>query len=106
MAMGVSVEDITQRLLPHPENVTVSARSVLLVEGCVRIESLDLDGALRLVGPTDENAAPLVINAMTVKNAGWVVRPLSADESADEIHRIRGYVIEEKEMQAVNHAKL
>ncbi|EKF28635.1 UDP-sugar pyrophosphorylase [Trypanosoma cruzi marinkellei] len=106
MAMGVSVEDITQRLLPYPENVTVSARSVLLVEGRVRIESLDLDGALRLVGPTDENAAPLVINAMTVKNAGWAVRPLSVDENADEIYRIRGYVMEEKEMQTVNYAKL
>ncbi|RNF08297.1 UDP-sugar pyrophosphorylase [Trypanosoma rangeli] len=106
VAMGSSLEEITQGLLPHPDKVTVSSRSVLLVEGRVRIESLDLDGALHLVGPTEKDAPPLVINALTVKNAGWVARVLSVDEEIDEIHRVRGFVLEEKEMKTIHYATL
>ncbi|RNF12841.1 UDP-sugar pyrophosphorylase [Trypanosoma conorhini] len=106
VALGASLEDVTKRLLPRPDKVTVSARSVLLIEGHVRIESLDLDGALHLVGPKAKDAPPLVIKDLTVKNAGWTVRALSADEKLDEVHRIRGFVLEEHETQTVHHAKL
>ncbi|ORC87736.1 UDP-sugar pyrophosphorylase [Trypanosoma theileri] len=106
MAMGVSLEEITQRLLPHPEKVKISERSVLIVEGRVRIESLTLDGALRLVGPVDESAAPLVIRDLTVKNNGWSVRPTREGVDTKEIDKIRGFIFEEHEMQTVNYAKL
>ncbi|KEG08462.1 UDP-sugar pyrophosphorylase [Trypanosoma grayi] len=106
VAMGASLAEISQLLLPHPQNVKVSARSVLIVEGRVRIESLDLDGALRLTGPTDERAPPLVIRGMTVKNASWTVRPTRAGEDTKEVDNIRGFVFEEHETQRVHYAKL
>lgn len=94
VAMGASLEDITRVLFPNPEAVKISERSVLIIQGRVRVESLVLDGALRLVGPMEEHLPPFVVSDLSVNNTGWVVRSVRDDEDVDEIVRMRGFVFE------------
>ncbi|KAH8620732.1 putative UTP glucose 1 phosphate uridylyltransferase [Trypanosoma vivax] len=106
VAMGVTLADIKARLLPSPEHVHISRRSVLIVEGRVQIESLELDGALRLVGPREKDATPLIIRGLRVANAGWTAREIQEGENAIEADAIRGFVFEKHSMMTVDHAKL
>ena len=76
--------------LPTPSAVRLSASSTLLLQGDLRglrIESLDLDGALvvRLCA-----GAKLTIKHANAKNSGWAFEPL-ADGETDEALTIRGY---------------
>lgn len=76
---------------PHPTKVSISRRSSLVVKGDVIIESLTLDGSLRLeavVGST------LIVRAgkIPIVNAGHVIKKCT-DDASEEI-RMRGYVIE------------
>ena len=76
--------------LPSPEKVTISNKSTLMLQGdCsgLRIESLELDGALivRMC-----KGANVVFRRVRVKNAGWGFRSLWGS-NYDEAIAIRGY---------------
>ena len=72
-----------------------SASSVLVVEGAgVKIESLELDGALII------KACPgafVTVKNLKVKNKGWRFETCGTD--APEIDRLRGFVIEKDETE-------
>lgn len=83
-----SMKDVRERF-PQPSAVRLSNRAVLDVKGDVVIESLQLDGALRL------EAAPgsrLIVRAGQVSNSGYEVIPISADQQAGEVLGMRGYM--------------
>jgi UDP-sugar pyrophosphorylase len=94
---------------PNPTNVTISARSTLVVKGDVIIESLELDGALSLI------AAPgtqLIVSAAgdghRVINKGHILTDLNSFPHTEpprkwsETARMRGFVIEKIEEKVVD----
>jgi UDP-sugar pyrophosphorylase len=84
---------------PMPTAVNISARSTLFVRGSgVIIESLNLDGALFI----DYGDEKVTIKDLTVQNAGFVRVP--AEDSSDEIIKMRGYYIEQKQAQRMESA--
>ena len=63
------------------------------------IKSLDLDGALVL----DGTAAPIVVEKLTLRNAGVDLVPLddAAAAVAPEVLRIRGYTLVSRETREI-----
>ena len=81
--------------------IKLSPASSLHIDGDVKVESLDLDGALYVYAPP---GVEMVIRNLSVKNKGCVRRELTLEElavegGADEVSRLRGYVYEEVEAQ-------
>lgn len=87
---------------PTPEKVKISARSTLVIRGPgVTIESLDLDGCLIIDVDRGETA---VVRDLKVSNEGWIQKPDST--SADEVIRMRGFVIDRRDARYVEvHTK-
>ena len=86
-----------KKCFPHPENIKISARSTLVVNGSdVVIESLDLDGALFV-----DAEKPVVIKDKKVKNEGWVFVP--REGSRNEVIKMRGFSIEKKDRLLIEH---
>eukprot|EP01039_Chlorochromonas_danica_P004185 gene4185-4598_t len=82
-------------LFPHPENVEISSRSSLVVEGRVVIEQLFLDGSLEIHGSSG-GEEPLIVNISkqeAVVNAGHILQVLTGKEldEAMEVDKMRGY---------------
>jgi UDP-sugar pyrophosphorylase len=89
---------------PYPDQVSISARSTLVVrgQGDVTIERLRLDGALVVDCPAGRT---LVVNRPEpIVNRGWV-RVRCEDgidgEEADEVVRMRGYRLERLETEII-----
>ncbi len=82
---------------PNPSRIKISARSSLVIEGNIVIESLDLDGALEI---KCEEGAQGIVRDLVVKNKGW---EKEADESNDspEYIRIRGYRLKKVETEKI-----
>jgi UDP-sugar pyrophosphorylase len=80
--------------LPAPQQVALTPRSALVVEGDVVIESLELDGALHLRAVKGQK---LVVRHLKVSNRGWTVE--RCDEAPDELTRIRGYRLQRHETE-------
>jgi hypothetical protein len=69
-----------QERFPHPAQVSVSARSSLVVTGDVTVEHLDLDGALVVKA---DPGTKLTIKSVVVRNDGWqMVRPVAPQRHA------------------------
>ena len=72
--------------------VSLSARSTLRLEGDVRLEKLELDGALAIRAVA---GARVTVRRLCVRNAGYRLDELSASAAADtatpEVERLRGY---------------
>ena len=94
-SFGVTQAEIAARF-PNPEKVSISARSTLVLEGDITIESLSLDGALKL---TVAPGSSLTVSLGKVINAGCKYSPVSQDDmSVPEKYRIRGYKTIRNEM--------
>lgn len=86
---------------PIPTAVNISARSTLFVRGSnVIIESLDLDGALFI---DYKNGEKVVIKDLKVENAGFV--RIRDESSTDEIVKMRGYRVEEREVERMESSQ-
>lgn len=74
----------------RPADVRVTARSVLVVAGDVTVDALDVDGTLVIRAAA---GARVHVKRAVAHNAGWALRPLSAEEAAaaPEHVRIRGF---------------
>ena len=84
-----------EKKFPLPTSVHISARSTLFVRGSgVIIESLDLDGALII---DHRGGEEVIIRDKVVRNDGWV--RVRDETSADEVVKMRGYRIEQKEQE-------
>ena len=101
-----------RRVFPHPTQVSISARSVLVVDGDVRIQSLRLDGAVRLIASSGVMLSVVhPSSSNTIVNAGYEMIPYdpltstnSGVQTVDEIVKMRGYryqKIEEKMVTTV-----
>eukprot|EP01060_Flectonema_neradi_P013592 TRINITY_DN2033_c9_g1_i1.p1 TRINITY_DN2033_c9_g1~~TRINITY_DN2033_c9_g1_i1.p1 ORF type:complete len:591 (+),score=117.24 TRINITY_DN2033_c9_g1_i1:53-1774(+) len=78
-------------------NMTISATSTLVLDAAnIKIEGLDLDGALVVRAPSTAN---VVIKNLKVQNKGWELT--AAAEDASEIHKIRGYVVKKNETREI-----
>ena len=75
--------------------ISLTASSGLLLDGDITVQSLSLDGALRI---SAVRGARVTVRALRVRNAGWRVRELSPEEAADEatpeVLRLRGYALD------------
>mmetsp|Transcript_10883 Transcript_10883/g.19215 ORF Transcript_10883/g.19215 Transcript_10883/m.19215 type:complete len:600 (+) Transcript_10883:279-2078(+) len=101
-SFGITLRDIRNRF-PDPEAVKISDRSSLVLEGDVTIESLDLDGDLRVVAAP---GASIVIKHLTVKNDGVEFLPVAfEDQDFDEVYRIRGYTKKEHESLVISQTE-
>ena len=89
-AFACCMDDVGEKIPPGA--LTMSQRSCLLLEGeGIRIESLHLDGALRIKAA---KGAKVIVRNMRVKNAGWAWVPLeegSEGAAASEEERMRGF---------------
>ena len=86
---------------PSPGDVTISGKSVLIIEGkgSVVIKSLKLDGTL--VIEADEAKGELVVDGLDVVNEGWTEKESKGD--APEWTKMRGYTMEKKETCTFGH---
>jgi len=77
----------------------VSSRSTLILDGQgITIDSLDLDGALKVM---ITEGVSLKIEGLTVRNKGWQFRALSEEEQSIESNAIRGYILEKLETREI-----
>ncbi|KPI89063.1 UDP-sugar pyrophosphorylase (USP) [Leptomonas seymouri] len=95
-------------VFPTPQSVRIDQRSTLIVKGRVVIESLNLQGALTIRGPTDPAAPPFVVRGVNVRNAGWQVHALPSVIAGDDAHlgevdRIRGFVLDKDAMSVLDY---
>ncbi|CCW70817.1 unnamed protein product [Phytomonas sp. Hart1] len=85
------------KVFPNPELVHISPMSTLLIEGKVIVLSLELKGAVKLVGPQDLSSAPLVVQDFKVKEPEWGLETILEDaesvKKVSEIDTMRGYVL-------------
>eukprot|EP00929_Paragymnodinium_shiwhaense_P092115 TRINITY_DN5199_c0_g2_i6.p1 TRINITY_DN5199_c0_g2~~TRINITY_DN5199_c0_g2_i6.p1 ORF type:complete len:488 (+),score=139.29 TRINITY_DN5199_c0_g2_i6:40-1503(+) len=81
---------VTDRLLPGCK-VKISQRSTLILDGDVTIEGeLTLDGTLIIVA---KPGCEVRVKKLNVVNDGWELKPLEAGVEADEVDKIRGFVV-------------
>lgn len=101
-SFGTSVKEVRERFLA-PDQVKISDRSSLVLDGDIFIESLDLDGDLRI---TAAPGAKVIVRKLTVKNEGIEFIEVDSDDtSVDEIYRIRGFVKKEHEGLVINQSE-
>lgn len=74
--------------------VKISASSTLLLEGDVRLEDLDLDGALVIRA---RPGARVVVRGLVVRNTGWAL--CEVGEDADEVRRLKGFDLDRRETE-------
>ncbi|CDJ45295.1 UDP-N-acetylglucosamine pyrophosphorylase, putative [Eimeria tenella] len=82
-------------------NVQIQQDSALVISGDVRIHNLELDGALLLKA---DPGASLVVESLSVRNAGWAFEPLSdaAAAAAAPVEALRGFSVLRKEAKEVH----
>lgn len=73
-----------------PGAVSVSSRSVLVLNGDVVLRRLSLDGALVI---TAHPGARVVVDGLFVVNEGWEWKPLGEGEHASEEVAMRGFTV-------------
>jgi len=84
---------------PQPENVKISSRSSLVIQGSgIIIESLDLDGALII---ECEDGASGIVRDVKVNNKGWEKVAVDDSSADDEYIQIRGYKLNKIETQKI-----
>ena len=91
-SFGCSFERVKSKI----NGLGVTARSVLLVEGDVSFENVQLDGALSIKA---ENGSKILLKNLSVKNKSWEWHPKS--NAKEEITRLCGFEIKKKETAVV-----
>ena len=76
---------------PCPERIFLSQRSCLVVIGNVLLESLQLDGSLRLLNEANENRLVVRAGHMVIRNEGHAVRSVWGRSEVSEGIALRGY---------------
>jgi len=91
-----------REVFPHPEQVSISARSSLVIKGTgkLTITSMNLDGALVL---DCEDGADAEVRDLNVKNEGWVRE--AVDDTGDEVTDMRGYKMVKKKTAEITYNK-
>jgi len=98
-ATGISLAQVKQAFVGG-ENIKISDRSTLVVEGDVTIKGLELDGALTLRA---RPGCSLVVESLKVTNTGCDFAPIDVnDVSIQEKYRIRGYMLGASTMRVID----
>eukprot|EP00448_Togula_jolla_P020703 CAMPEP_0170583456 /NCGR_PEP_ID=MMETSP0224-20130122/8145_1 /TAXON_ID=285029 /ORGANISM="Togula jolla, Strain CCCM 725" /LENGTH=580 /DNA_ID=CAMNT_0010906785 /DNA_START=77 /DNA_END=1820 /DNA_ORIENTATION=- len=92
-ALGLAA--VTSRLANGGSKIWISQRSTLVLDGDILLESLHLDGALRIVA---KPGARVRVVKLSVKNEGWEMIPTGEDEE-DQVARIRGFRLKHRATQ-------
>jgi len=92
-SFGISLEQIKEKLKGE---VTISQKSLLVIDGDVTIDGLILDGAAEIVGSG-------TVKGGTVKNSGKPLVAMTAEEMAEaaEDMKIRGYKLGEGHIERI-----
>eukprot|EP00743_Colponemidia_sp_Colp-15_P001621 GILK01001770.1.p1 GENE.GILK01001770.1~~GILK01001770.1.p1 ORF type:complete len:591 (+),score=105.00 GILK01001770.1:58-1830(+) len=80
--------------------VRISARSTLVVDGDVCLESLTLDGALVIKAA---HGAKVTVKSLNVENAGWQFVPL--ESNVPEYLKIRGYSLQKNDARVLEFSQ-
>mmetsp|Transcript_14636 Transcript_14636/g.33863 ORF Transcript_14636/g.33863 Transcript_14636/m.33863 type:complete len:311 (+) Transcript_14636:610-1542(+) len=90
-----------KEVFDNPAAVKICKDSSLVIEGGgkLRIQSLMLDGALKI---SCEEGADAVVN-MVIENDGWTRKPTA--ENADEVIAMRGYELDKKQTHDLVYRK-
>merc|ERR1719373_835456 len=98
-ATGLSLAQVKEAFVGG-ENIKISDRSTLVVEGDVTIKALELDGALTLRA---RPGCSLVVESLKVTNTGCDFAPIDVnDVSIQEKYRIRGYMLGASTMRVID----
>ena len=98
-SFGITVEDIRKRF-PSPEDVVISEKSALVLDGDITIHKLHLDGDLRVRAA---KGAKIIIKSLGVQNDGHKFVSISDENPcSDEQYLIRGYTKKEGETLVID----
>lgn len=92
-SFAASHDDLVQAF-PEPSLIQLSTKSSLVLMGSVRLESLDLDGALEIIVESDD--AEVTVKG-SIANMGWEWKELDDGDDYPEEVAIRGYTKVEHE---------
>lgn len=99
---GTTLKEIRDRF-PTPEQVSITERSSLVLDGDIVVESLELDGDLRI---TALPGAKIIIRKLKVSNAGTTFEAVRFDDTdVNESLRIRGYAKKEHESLVIHQGE-
>lgn len=85
---AVSLQQMREKL--QGASIKITRGSVLVISGDVKIHSLDLDGALVLKA---DPGASIVVEHLTVQNAGWRFDSVEDSDSVSAAAALRGFVV-------------
>ena len=77
---------------PGGAEVTISSASSLVLDGDIRLHSLELDGALSIIAAP---GATVHVRGCAVRNAGWALAPVEPG-TAPKPQTIRGFHIADR----------
>jgi UDP-sugar pyrophosphorylase len=92
----------------NPRNVTISARSSLILSGNVEIRSLNLDGALRVIAPPGIKIIVICSKKNVLRNAGHVLHNIDITKAGNfttkftEFDKMRGYILKKMDEEIVS----
>ena len=95
-SFGCSFERVESKI----NNLALTAKSVLIVEGDVSFENVQIDGAFEVKA---EKGSKIVLKNLSVKNKSWEWR--SKANAKEEITRLCGFEIKKKETSSLLYSE-
>ena len=95
-SFGCSFERVESKI----DNLSLTAKSVLIVEGDVSFENVQIDGAFEVKA---EKGSKIVLKNLSVKNKSWEWR--SKANAKEEITRLCGFEIKKKETSSLLYSE-
>jgi UDP-sugar pyrophosphorylase len=94
-SLACTFDEMKRRVAGGDKVKITSSSSVLVVEGEVTLEDLELDGALVVKACA---GAKVTIKGLKVRNKGWTYAPASG---GDEVDALRGFVVQKNETETL-----
>jgi len=95
-SFGCSFERVESKI----NNLSLTAKSVLIVEGDVSFENVQIDGAFEVKA---EKGSKIVLKNLSIKNKSWEWR--SKANAKEEITRLCGFEIKKKETSSLLYSE-
>jgi UDP-sugar pyrophosphorylase len=94
--------ELTKRF-PSPHQIHLSDRSTLVIEGNVKVESLTLDGSLRIINKSNRLLVIRLTPNHPVRNDGQIVSVIPEGElkTHPEATQMRGYVLQTRQEHVI-----
>jgi UDP-sugar pyrophosphorylase len=95
-SFGCSIERVESKI----NNLSLTAKSVLIVEGDVSFENVQIDGVFEVKA---EKGSKIVLKNLSIKNKSWEWR--SKANAKEEITRLCGFEIKKKETSSLLYSE-